>query len=234
MSLGLNRSVSSPLVTMLQRLTSIKATSNILGKDGKSLPLGFPPFHGSFLTQTHWDASEDMGRIKVELSAGHMVEQHGTAHYMKLITHAMFAFQPAPLDLLERNGVAWPSRAMPVIAINHPTGLHTGISPSRATYHAPNTLAHKRRVSSGSVFDTTSRSTSGYSDVPISVYRPMASTMPSSSQSVTFSDDTNQRMEIRLSSDQLNKLIAAISSPSPSAAPVASLCKPHKTTRIAD
>ncbi|WPH03271.1 Hypothetical protein R9X50_00614800 [Acrodontium crateriforme] len=202
------------------------AMSNTLGKDGKSLPLGFPPFHGSFLAQTHWDASEDMGRIKVELSAGHMVEQHGTAHFMKVVTHALFAFQPAPLGLLERNGVAWPSHAMPVIAVNHPTALQTTMSPIRPTYHFPNTFTNKRHLSSASVFDTNSRSTSGYTDVPISVYRPMVSTIPSSAQSVTFSDDIKQRTEIRLSSDQLNKLIAAMSSPSNPAAAANSMPPP--------
>lgn len=59
--------------------------------------LAFPKFHRSILSQSHWNACEEKGRIKVQLSAGYMLQHEGKPQFVKLVDHAMFSFQPAPL-----------------------------------------------------------------------------------------------------------------------------------------
>jgi len=69
----------------------------IAGPDGKLSCLSFPTFHKSVLSQSHWNASDDLGRIKVQLSAGYEVAFEGRQQFVKLFDHVVFSFQPAPL-----------------------------------------------------------------------------------------------------------------------------------------
>jgi len=71
--------------------------SSATDAEGKKLPLSFPRFHRSILTQSHWNACDDMGRIKVQLSAGYEVDLEGRSHFVKTVDHVVFSFQPAPL-----------------------------------------------------------------------------------------------------------------------------------------
>ncbi|KAK5744196.1 hypothetical protein LTR17_002226 [Elasticomyces elasticus] len=117
--------------------------------------LSFPRFHRSILSQSHWNASEDMGRIKIQVSAGYEAHIGGTNKFVKLVDHVVFAFQPAPLDVLERSGIAWPHSNPPIV---------------RSSRAAP----EARQISMGGYLplgdDNSSRSTSAYSYVAPNVY----------------------------------------------------------------
>ena len=56
-------------------------------------------FHRSILSQSHWNACEEKNRIKVQLSGGYLIQQGGEPHFVKLVDHAMFSFQPAPIGM---------------------------------------------------------------------------------------------------------------------------------------
>jgi hypothetical protein len=56
--------------------------------------LRFPPFHRELMAQNHWNASDRMGRIRLELSAGFT---HGLGPFNKMGDVVTFAFQPAPM-----------------------------------------------------------------------------------------------------------------------------------------
>ncbi|KAK1808546.1 hypothetical protein LTR12_017085 [Friedmanniomyces endolithicus] len=170
--------------------------SSATDAEGKKLPLSFPRFHRSILTQSHWNACDDMGRIKVQLSAGYEVDLEGRSHFVKTVDHVVFSFQPAPLDILERSGIAWPHANLPVV--NNPL-------------QAP----EARRVSLGGhlpiLDDSSSRSTSAYSFVPPTAYPTfdMAAAYPGSGAQSLH----NQSMHLRLPSDQLQKIIDALNPP---------------------
>lgn len=82
---------------MDKRLTQVVDTASAAGSDGKPMRLCFPAFHRSILAQSHWNACDDLGRIKVQLSAGYEVEVEGKRQFIKLVDHIVFSFQPAPL-----------------------------------------------------------------------------------------------------------------------------------------
>lgn len=66
-------------------LTGFTDNSNMVAVNGETHPaLLFPPFHKSTSSQSHWNALEDLGRIKVEL-------------YIDHAPHVVFSFQHAPL-----------------------------------------------------------------------------------------------------------------------------------------
>jgi hypothetical protein len=66
---------------------------NHAGEDHEKHLLLFPPFHKRILSQSHWNACDDLGRIKVKLSAGYEID----GNFVKLVDHVIFSFQPAPL-----------------------------------------------------------------------------------------------------------------------------------------
>lgn len=70
------------------------------GADGA--PLLFPRFPRDVMGQTQWHAADERGRIKVYVSAGYNIEVGAAAgttrpHFVKLIDHVVFSFQPAPI-----------------------------------------------------------------------------------------------------------------------------------------
>lgn len=91
--------------------------------------LAFPDFHPEVLQQAHWEASEQLGRIRVVLGEGVMKETRpGHAQkftFDRLRDVVVFAFQHAPLrmlsapflyeipdtkaDILEHSAIAWPN-----------------------------------------------------------------------------------------------------------------------------
>lgn len=79
-------------------------------------PLRFPPFHSSILQQSHWDASDGLGRIKIVISEGVSHPQDGLntlgGGYHKLRDIVAFSFQHAPRNVLEYSGIAWPNARM--------------------------------------------------------------------------------------------------------------------------
>jgi hypothetical protein len=59
-------------------------------------PLGFPPFHRELLTQSYWNASDDLGRIKVVIAEGFPRESQ-TMPFERIRNIVAFSFQHAPL-----------------------------------------------------------------------------------------------------------------------------------------
>lgn len=84
-------------------------TSNEFAK-----PLRFPPFHTEILQQSHWDAGEDLGRIRVVIAEGlvYRSELPSVHAFDKLREIAVFSFQHAPKHILEYSGIAWPNDRM--------------------------------------------------------------------------------------------------------------------------
>ena len=64
-------------------------------KDSIAVPLTFPAFHTEMLTQGHWNAGDNFGRIKVLVAAG-IVHGQGCA-FERSRCFVCFAFQHAPL-----------------------------------------------------------------------------------------------------------------------------------------
>lgn len=81
------------------------------GTAGNPDPLRFPLFHEETLTQSWWNAGETMGRIKVIIAEG---LAHGLvpAPFERTKNIVSFAFQHAPLHILEDSKVAWPNPGM--------------------------------------------------------------------------------------------------------------------------
>lgn len=65
----------------------------------RSVPLRFPPFYHSVTKTNVWDASDETGRIMVEISEGYVDVVDGIDHFTKLKNYALFNFQPAPLGM---------------------------------------------------------------------------------------------------------------------------------------
>ncbi|KAF2857128.1 hypothetical protein K470DRAFT_261090 [Piedraia hortae CBS 480.64] len=65
----------------------------LIGIDGPSMT--FPVFHKEILHQPNWNAADDLGRIKVQVSAGYEVD----AGFVTLVDYVIFSFQPVPLGL---------------------------------------------------------------------------------------------------------------------------------------
>ncbi|KAK5121153.1 hypothetical protein LTR85_005637 [Meristemomyces frigidus] len=185
-------------------------TASALGPTEK---LAFPKFHRSMLSQSHWNACEEKGRIKVQLSAGYMLQQDGKPQFIKLVDHAMFSFQPAPLDILERSGIAWPNPNLPIV--NNPL-------------QPPEVQA--RQVSIGGLpvlDDGSSRSTSAYSAYSSAAYPPMHMTAtypasypyaptisaPMGAHQLGAHAMSQEAMKFRLPTDQLQTIINALSPP---------------------
>ena len=100
--------------------------TTLVDKDGNPAPLRFPPFHQEILHQSHWDAGELLGRIRVVIAEG--FARPNRAHPFERVRDVLaFSFQHAPLrkfkvlslepaeqgsDVLEFSGVAWPNPGM--------------------------------------------------------------------------------------------------------------------------
>lgn len=70
-------------------------------------PLRFPRFYKSVMSQQHWDANDFKGRVKVELSEGYVKLENGKQMFVKLMNHAIFNFQPAPLGMPQRSSLTY-------------------------------------------------------------------------------------------------------------------------------
>ena len=78
-----------------QSLTdSAATTSSATGQEGVAR-LRFPPFHHTITSQSHWDAADLMGRIRLELSTGYVDVKHH--RFVKMFNVVNFSFQPAPI-----------------------------------------------------------------------------------------------------------------------------------------
>ncbi|KAK5109405.1 hypothetical protein LTR62_007071 [Meristemomyces frigidus] len=170
-----------------------------VGEDGKPLPLSFPRFHRTILSQSHWNACDDLGRVKLELSAGYAVQVHGKEEFVKAVDRVIFSFQPTPLDILERSGVSWPRANMPIV--NNPLRGPDIHRLSNGGHGVPQ------------YDDGSSRSTSGYSVVPPTAY-PVFDTTTSYLGALAHAAG-QQTMPVRLPSDQIQRIIDALSPSKP-------------------
>ncbi|KAK7717265.1 hypothetical protein SLS64_002755 [Diaporthe eres] len=80
-------------------------------KQGELEQLKFPSFRRELLFQNHWSPSDDLGRIKVLISEG--FPRDSPSNPIERVKNVVtFAFQHAPLEILETNGIAWPNPQM--------------------------------------------------------------------------------------------------------------------------
>ncbi|KAH7364171.1 hypothetical protein BKA65DRAFT_572413 [Rhexocercosporidium sp. MPI-PUGE-AT-0058] len=82
-----------------------------LDKHGEFEKMRFPTFHKELLSQSYWNAGDDLGRIKVVISEGFSREQQ-IYPFDRIKNIVSFSFQHAPLDVLEASSIAWPNAAM--------------------------------------------------------------------------------------------------------------------------
>ncbi|KAL3472442.1 hypothetical protein BJX99DRAFT_272941 [Aspergillus californicus] len=80
-------------------------------KSGNQDTLRFPPFHQEILEQRHWDAGDLHGRIRVVIAEG-FSRPHRNPPFERVKEIIAFAFQHAPLNVLEFSGIAWPNSNM--------------------------------------------------------------------------------------------------------------------------
>ncbi|KAL8769165.1 MAG: hypothetical protein Q9209_004799 [Squamulea sp. 1 TL-2023] len=124
-------------------------TSAELDKTGTQECLRFPPFHQEMLTQDWWNPGEDVGRIKLVISEGLVSGQEPPAGFRRVRNIMTFAFQHAPLAILEDAGIAWPNAGMWYHATQP---LYTPPSPCRIGATDVDAHAHsprRRNVPSG-------------------------------------------------------------------------------------
>ena len=110
---------------------------NLLGPDGLSKHLAFPPFHPELLIQHYWNASEDLGRIKIIVSEGTYCNNQDSS-FERRKNIVCFAFQHAPLSVLEEAKIAWPNPSM-LRCTDHGAGYTTYTNlPNPASHtHSP-------------------------------------------------------------------------------------------------
>ncbi|GAE00134.1 hypothetical protein AOR_1_1022074 [Paecilomyces variotii No. 5] len=85
--------------------------SSQIDKNGNQDHLRFPPFHSEILHQSHWDAGESHGRIRVVISEG-LSRPHRSPPFERVKDIIALAFQHAPLHVLEQSNIAWPNPGM--------------------------------------------------------------------------------------------------------------------------
>ncbi|EAU38613.1 predicted protein [Aspergillus terreus NIH2624] len=83
----------------------------VIDKRGNQDDLRFPPFHYEILEQRHWDAGDPYGRIRVVISEG-FARPHRSPPFERVKELIAFAFQHAPLPVLECSNIAWPNPSM--------------------------------------------------------------------------------------------------------------------------
>ena len=129
----------------------------------ESTELAFPDFHPEILQQAHWEASEQLGRIRVVLGEGVMKEARPghdqKVAFDRLRDIVVFAFQHAPLrmhsafeccaftdtdaDILEHSAIAWLNAKM--FQNNHRRSTNQGSRALSANAH----LAHSHSPQAG-------------------------------------------------------------------------------------
>ncbi|KAH8676660.1 hypothetical protein BGZ60DRAFT_371700 [Tricladium varicosporioides] len=82
-----------------------------LDKHGEFEKIRFPTFHKELLSQSHWNAGDDFGRIKVVISEG-FSRDNMSYPFERVKNLVSFSFQHAPLEVLEASSIAWPNASM--------------------------------------------------------------------------------------------------------------------------
>ncbi|EPE27714.1 hypothetical protein GLAREA_04505 [Glarea lozoyensis ATCC 20868] len=82
-----------------------------LDKHGDFEKLKFPAFHKELLSQSYWNAGDDLGRVKVIIAEG-FARDNLTYPFERIKNLVSLSFQHAPLEVLEASGIAWPNSSM--------------------------------------------------------------------------------------------------------------------------
>ncbi len=79
----------------------MKSCETELDKNCEGETLKFPVFHHELLTQSYWNAGDELGRIKVVIAEGFL--RHPAALTLDRVKNLVaFSFQHAPLGQSER------------------------------------------------------------------------------------------------------------------------------------
>jgi hypothetical protein len=70
-----------------------------MDKNGELESLKFPLFHRELLTQSYWNAGDELGRIKVIVAEGYLRDSL-SASLNRVKNIVAFSFQHAPLGML--------------------------------------------------------------------------------------------------------------------------------------
>ncbi|KAL4801915.1 hypothetical protein BDV18DRAFT_164426 [Aspergillus unguis] len=89
----------------------VKTDALDVDKSGNQDQLRFPAFHQEILEQRHWDAGDLHGRIRVVIAEG-FSRPHRNPPFERVKEIIAFAFQHAPLNVLEYSSIAWPNASM--------------------------------------------------------------------------------------------------------------------------
>ncbi|KAK2740474.1 hypothetical protein FQN57_006101 [Myotisia sp. PD_48] len=82
-----------------------------LDRNGNQDSLRFPPFHEELLHQSHWDAGDMYGRIRVVIAEG-FARPNRNPPFERVRDLIKFSYQHAPLAVLESSNIAWPNPGM--------------------------------------------------------------------------------------------------------------------------
>ncbi|KAG8156724.1 hypothetical protein KVR01_013329 [Diaporthe batatas] len=105
------RMVASTLLQPFGAWPNLIASTSQMTKQGELEELRFPSFRRELLFQNHWSPGDDLGRIKVLIGEG--FPRDSPSNPIERVKNVVaFAFQHAPLDILETNGIAWPNPQM--------------------------------------------------------------------------------------------------------------------------
>lgn len=178
--------------------------------------LSFPAFNKAVLSRRDWNIADDTGRINVLISEGLQTDRSRGVHFQPVRNLACFSFHPAPIresthhlpfqcgadrtiEHLEQCNIAWPNVLM---------------------YTNPWTPTGQELCGS-SMLATTSDSDSGFTST--------SNTMPPPPIPDHVSVQHGKQLELRLPSDQLCQIIAALTQ-SKTAAPETPMRVPRAPT----
>ncbi|PYI32798.1 hypothetical protein BP00DRAFT_445219 [Aspergillus indologenus CBS 114.80] len=103
--------VSGSVFTQRSPWPHVLDLSSYVDKSGNQDRLRFPTFHHEILKQPHWDAGELYGRIRVVIAEG-FSRPHRSPPFERVKEVIAFAFQHAPIQVLEYSEIAWPNPSM--------------------------------------------------------------------------------------------------------------------------
>ncbi|KAI1338668.1 hypothetical protein F5Y15DRAFT_424935 [Xylariaceae sp. FL0016] len=137
-------------------------------KNGDLEILKFPQFRSELLRQSYWSPADDVGRIKIIISEG-FPRDSLTVPIERVKNIIAFAFQHAPLDVLEGSGIAWPNPmmwrrgpfnpTMPVPAQQHEDGAEAHLhSPRRRAASMLKATSNSHRFGSSGATQTNTSS----------------------------------------------------------------------------
>ncbi|KAH6965993.1 hypothetical protein EDB82DRAFT_561773 [Fusarium venenatum] len=84
----------------------------VVSRTDRKQVIGFPMFQQELLYQRHWNAADNLGRIKLVISEGNYYGSQDNMAFQRAHNLVVFSFQHAPQDVLEHLEIAWPNPFM--------------------------------------------------------------------------------------------------------------------------